>query len=338
MRTYIHYFFLLIAAFAIVSCENDLPFSIKDNPPKLVMNALINADSLTNYVYLNLTGKEQTSHIKDATLEVRINDILTKSLRPLPVEPETPPQCRFSLNEAFSPGDVIRLDALTDDGKHHAWAEVTVPQRLEAIEKIDTLTIPYGQSGYSTIHLRHKITFKDIPGEDNYYRLIMDTRVTQKRMNENKEVIATQSWRNYNFISWEDVVLTDGQPSTGDDRENSMFDTPQNVYGVFNDSRFKNSTYTMTVYQPTYLFRGFDYNNPLIREHAEVIVRILSITETEFYYLKALNLVDSDSYDETINEPIKYPSNVYGGTGIVGVSTEVSKVIQIPDDEEPKIL
>ena len=55
----------------------------------------------------------------------------------------------------------------------------------------------------------------------------------------------------------------------------------------------------------------------------------MSITETEYYYLKALNLVDSDVYDETINEPIRYPSNVHGGTGMVGISTEVSKKVRI---------
>ena len=61
----------------------------------------------------------------------------------------------------------------------------------------------------------------------------------------------------------------------------------------------------------------------------DIIVRLLSITETEYYYLKALNLADSDAYDETINEPIKYPGNVHGGVGIVGVSTETSKIIHI---------
>lgn len=65
---------------------------------------------------------------------------------------------------------------------------------------------------------------------------------------------------------------------------------------------------------------GYGYYDSL-----DVIIRLLSITETEYYYLKALNLVDSDVYDETINEPIRYPSNVHGGTGMVGISTEVSK-------------
>ena len=58
MKTPIYHLLLsFIILLTIVSCENELPFNIKDNPPKLVMNALINADSLTNTLFLNLTGK-----------------------------------------------------------------------------------------------------------------------------------------------------------------------------------------------------------------------------------------------------------------------------------------
>ena len=60
MRTRIYYpFILLIALLTTVSCENELPFSVKDNPPKLVMNALINADSLTN-VSISISREEDT--------------------------------------------------------------------------------------------------------------------------------------------------------------------------------------------------------------------------------------------------------------------------------------
>ena len=59
MRTYTyHPLILLVIILSTVSCENELPFNIKDNPPKLVMNAFINADSLTNVLFLNLTGKD----------------------------------------------------------------------------------------------------------------------------------------------------------------------------------------------------------------------------------------------------------------------------------------
>ena len=59
MRTRICYpFILLIALLTTVSCENELPFSVKDNPPKLVMNALINADSQKVYVRSHPRRKE----------------------------------------------------------------------------------------------------------------------------------------------------------------------------------------------------------------------------------------------------------------------------------------
>lgn len=156
---------------------------------------------------------------------------------------------------------------------------------------------------------------------------------TFKKLNDNNEIV-TNEWRNYNFIYREDIVLTDGQPSTDDDDENGLFDTSKNIYGVFNDSRFKNSTYTMTVHVPRYLFQDID-DRPHLSAKIDIIVRLVSITEMEFYYLRALNLIDSDSFDETINEPVKFPSNVNGGIGFVGVSTEVSRVIQILDEKEP---
>ena len=102
MRTRICYpFILLIALLTTVSCENELPFSVKDNPPKLVMNALINADSLTNVLYLNFTGRGYATHVENATVEVRVNGQLSESLRPLPPQTEGDMQCRFNISGKF---------------------------------------------------------------------------------------------------------------------------------------------------------------------------------------------------------------------------------------------
>ena len=62
-------------------------------------------------------------------------------------------------------------------------------------------------------------------------------------------------------------------------------------------------------------------------------VRLLSINETDFLYFKALNLIDSDVYDETIMEPIVFASNVHGGLGIVSISTETSVKINLTDEK-----
>ena len=235
-------------------------------------------------------------------------------------------QCRFNISGKFSPGDVVRIDALTDDGQYHAWAEVTVPQRPHEITDIDTVTVPLTQYYYTQNYLRYKINIKDRPDENNFYRLIMDKQMTVKDYNNEIGEYVTQTTHRYHFISREDVVLTDGQPTNSDDEDNGMFDTVKNIYGVFDDSRFKDTSYTMTVYNQTNVEGLSKYGTNV---KMDMIVRLLSITETEYYYLKALNLADSDAYDETINEPIKYPGNVHGGVGIVGISTETSKIIHI---------
>lgn len=102
MKTYIyHPLILLVIILVTVSCENELPFNIKDNPPKLVMNAFINADSLTNVLFLNLTGKDYANHIENATVEVHVNGELRETLRPLPMETEYDKQCRFNITGKF---------------------------------------------------------------------------------------------------------------------------------------------------------------------------------------------------------------------------------------------
>lgn len=84
-------------------CETELPLVLKDNPPKLVMNALINADSLTNVLYLNFTGRGYATHVENATVEVRVNGQLSESLRPLPPQTEGDMQCRFHISSKFTP-------------------------------------------------------------------------------------------------------------------------------------------------------------------------------------------------------------------------------------------
>ena len=134
-RSILDIFLFLLVIISTAACNNDLPFDLKENPPKLVMNAIINADSTYNTLFLNLTGRNQIGQIKGATVEVRINGSLSETLRP---DPHSSDKGRFYINSAFHPGDVVRIDAMTDDGEHHAWAEVTVPQPIGKIEKVDT--------------------------------------------------------------------------------------------------------------------------------------------------------------------------------------------------------
>ena len=109
----------LLVIISATACNHDLPFDLKENPPKLVMNAIINADSTYNELFLNFTGRNQIGQIDGATVEVRINGSLSETLRP---DPYSSDKGRFYINSTFRPGDVVRIDAMTDDGAYHAWA------------------------------------------------------------------------------------------------------------------------------------------------------------------------------------------------------------------------
>lgn len=54
--------------------------------------------------------------------------------------------------------------------------------------------------------------------------------------------------------------------------------------------------------------------------------------KAEFRYLKALNYLESDNYEEALMEPVIIPSNVKGGLGFVGISSETRMTMQLPDE------
>lgn len=61
-------------------------------------------------------------------------------------------------------------------------------------------------------------------------------------------------------------------------------------------------------------------------------VRLLSITEAEYRYLKALNFIESDDYESALVEPVIIPSNVKNGLGFVGASSETRVILKLPDE------
>ena len=96
-------------------------------------------------------------------------------------------------------------------------------------------------------YMRYKITFKDRPNEANFYRIVVDKQMRLWGYNHEEGGEDYLHWTkhiSYSFIGREDIVLTDGQPSTGDDEDNGLFDTAKNIYGVFDDSRFRDTSST----------------------------------------------------------------------------------------------
>ena len=331
MKTYSLYLTALLALL-LCGCNNEIPFNLQENPPKLVINALIHAENPENYLYLSLTGQTKPTYVTDATVEVRINGQLAETVHAQPVSGNSFPN-QYRLTSRFNPGDLVRIDAITADGKHHAWAEDVVPQPIDIIERVDTVTKQIARYNAFVKMMQYKITFKDRPNEKNYYRLVLETRTVEQRITESGKD-TTAITLSHNLLNREDVVLTDGRPMTSEEADNGLFDVIENRYNVFDDSRFTNNTYTMTVYNQKPLDYSWNWNK-VVHAKADVTIRIVSITEAEYYYLKVLNALDSDAFDESVNEPIRFPSNVNGGIGIVGFSTERSYLQPIGEADIP---
>ena len=101
---------VLTAILFVTSCENDMPITQNEKFERLVMNAFIDADSTNNALYLNLTGADSALVVNDAHIEVRVNGELK--------ETEVPSsRNKYPVKTQFHKGDVVRIDAYTNDNK-----------------------------------------------------------------------------------------------------------------------------------------------------------------------------------------------------------------------------
>lgn len=361
----------------LASCENEIPYNSGNQEPQLIMNALLDAGSTENQVYLHLGEGNSIERLNEATLTLFVNNQIAETPQAMTPEeiigkPEDYPEGSipayesiryklFRLTTPLHPGDNIRLEATAENGKYHASAEVIVPQPIESLH-VDTCLAYLREYNGQTLYRQYKITLQDRPGEKNYYRLDIQNRLNYRceyreyLKDENGDLIPTEDgwgWLyikkdtliNYNstgLINREDVILTDGHPGGYDDEENELFPTIDNKYNIFTDSRFSNSSTTLKVYTPHFISYypmtdNFHYPSKIdydqIYYKQTIIVRLLTLPEAEYRYLKALNCLDDGDYDEALMEPISLPCNVEGGLGFVGVATEKKIIIELPETQ-----
>lgn len=365
---------IYIAITAILAaCENEIPYNPANQEPQLIMNAMLDAGQTENYVYLHLSEGSTIGRVSEATLSLYINDRLAESPRAMIPEDiysdlkgswdqesyenilKNIKFKKFRLTTALHPGDNIRLEAMAENGLYHVSSEVTVPQPVESLH-VDTclsyLRVYNGQELYR----QFKITLQDRPNEKNFYRLEILNDISYRSeyreyaKDENGDFIKAENGHDWVYtikdtlftehqteiINREDVILTDGHPTSYDDEENEMFPTIKNKYNIFTDNRFSNSSVTLKVYtKPFDDFYATDgYYDRIHRNHT-ITVRILSLSEAEYRYLRALNALGDDDYDEALMEPVSLPSNVTGGLGFVGTCSGIEYAMKLPEKIGP---
>lgn len=328
----IYLLFTILFSLLFFSCENTIPFKTNDVPQKLIVNALINSNKAENSIYLHLTGVNNVSFVRDGVIKIYLNGTLKETIRVEEMKDEWGADVEQYVSRLlYSPGDAVRMEVETEDGKYQAYAELTVPAPV-AIEKIDTMTFrTNGQNNMDYIRL--KTTFTDVPESKDFYRILVDRYqtfygVSRITGNDTSFVITSPA----SLIIHEDVVLTEGRPGTINENDDLFMTQNENLYTIFDDTRL-NGTYSMITTLSLYSYYYFyDGDIKIERMDMDVNVRLISLTEAEYYYLRALNIYDSDNYDDVFSPPILFPTNVNGGTGIVGASSESAYKVNVRKD------
>ena len=146
----------------------------------------------------------------------------------------------------------------------------------------------------------------------------------------------------------------EGQSASTEEDDDGDFDMlmsdVKNTYRVFSDHLFSNSTANLHVsvlcpYEiPDNINRS--YNDDFTEEELDLTgefynwrlkVNLQSLSEQQYYYLRALNAITSPFYDETSNlsGAMKLPSNVHGGSGNFSVMTQTTVEVPILVDYKP---
>lgn len=324
MRKYLFILFIVLPAL-FSACENELPYRDRPQEPELLMSAFLEVGKEENEVKLYVVnpGINGIEPVTDASVSVYLNGEKTET-----VESE-----RFSswnictLKTRFHPGDRVRLEATAEDGKYQVSAETEFPFPMEETIRVDTLRTQVKELYGMRDCLRYRIAIQDRPGEKNYYRLLIQENYY--RISSEDGVKYGPFVTDFEIINQEDIVLTDGHLTTADDDEFGILDmTIRNVRNVFTDSRFTDGSYTLNVYTD-----DRNYQNDNSRDHVivDIAVRLQSITQAQYRYMRAMNCLDSDDYNETFMEPVIVPQNVSGGLGFVGASSEQQVTLRMID-------
>ncbi len=326
---------LLLSLIALcLSCTNEIALNLSNEPSRLILNTFLYSNEDENKITLALTGSNNVTYITDARISIFINGELKEILSKPTYNKNTPGSSPgdYITKLHFVPGDIVKIDVVTSDNKYNAWAEVIVPSPVN-IEKIDTTSSVISNAIESLKYIHLKITFKDDTSQKNYYRIAVDriqtvSALSKETGQDTTAIIKTSE----TILCNEDIVLTDGKPTPIN--SDNIFDSPENRYGVFDDSRI-NEKYTMSISTQYFPYRQNIYYgiHEKLKDITNIDMRLEislhSITEGEYFYLKALNSIDADMYDSPFTEPIKLPSNITGGIGIMGISSKYSQALSL---------
>ncbi len=320
-------YIIIVMALALNSCTKQFPVNREPVEDALSIQALMHSADTMHCVLVYISGELGLRKPDEGTVEVTC----TVNGEDVPVVPDEAVNAYnwFWIDADFMPGDDVRLDVRCEG--MHAYSEVTVPQRVE-MELADTLVQITHDNGYTGKTIFTDLRIKDVPGEDNYYRIgPLRHRIHgyyHPRYGDYPDPMYFDDWREYEKAMnlGNDPILHDDYIITNEKDILSELN-PTNYHKIFSDKLFADDVAQVRVSFHESFLRHYDYGNFPYESYSEASVSVEHIDRDTYYYYKARNSAEMtgfNSYGGLVMEPVVIPCNVVGGFGYVSISMDSS--------------
>lgn len=296
---------VIIGSLGIVmaACEKNVYFDVDTQENKLVVNAIVQPDSMLKAVVSlsvdPLAVGFDAARVNDATIKIYRNDIFAGNFDAdidgyYHIDPAT-------LNA--QPGDKLNME-VSAPNRETVTAETVIPTAvpIESVEITDTVYVKVSYyvsdslGNYYTIdtlvpHYEIQLTFTDPPGED-HYSLAIDY---QDAYSESYTC----------FSSSDPAFLVDGNYDFGGEDENGTVTLCNEAY--FTDISFQGTKKTITV-------NLLELPTDFILD-AKFIFRLRHLSSDYYDYLVSSSL-QYDNNGNPFSEPVTVFSNIQNGFGV----------------------
>ncbi|MDR2466377.1 MAG: DUF4249 domain-containing protein [Prevotellaceae bacterium] len=310
MKTGIFIFVVNVFVCAVLAgCEKNVDFRGKELPPKMVINSIIGTASDTCWIKVSESvfdfSDQSPDTVKNPKIQLSINSKKCDGIW-LDTIIGVHSYYKFVAGK-LNVGDRIDISAATQ--KHGTVSGYDIVPDTVEIKNIET---EWFMKKDDRSYLRMHVTFKDKPGERNFYRIIVKTYSILINPADQKP---TNQWYSEK-VYIDDEMLFHNPAET--DEEGKMY----NHYRMFSDDLIDGKEYTLNIHIENYN----EANNPdldYVEEYVKVELHTLS--EKLYRNLHSQELAYGTIGDVFV-EPVKIYTNIKGGYGIFGAYNVSEKI------------
>ena len=311
--------FALMLSF--VACDTVVDVDIPDEPPRLVANAFLMADSA---VVLELTQSQSIlsnaplQPVSGATAILLENDREVATLEEL----NSGNYCAD-----FTPKVGNQYTLRISKGGYESVEATTSVRPAVVIQALEVDTVVSFYDGYDNnsdsiftqrdVRINEaRLTFSDPAGERNYYEVTVYRYQTywEEVLNDQGEYVESKPMRTLAplYLRSDDSALT----GAGDDFVEGDGGEAYGQVLSFSDDFFNSKTYTFRFIPEYYV----DYYSQESSQDYKIYVTLRSIDEGRYRYLRSVDL-QYENDGNPFAEPVQVYSNVANGFGIVSGSS-----------------